>query len=398
MEGFMSAFNQFLTTTSLKRIPTKYLKTILNPIKIELMGLGLWEEDEQKYFNCNSVAKWIRDNTSSVPQDILDAFFYINSLIKGRMHDRIFGELSKIGEAELGDEGVLAAKIWCVNKPLAMRLHSEVKVRTQHAFTFYKPKFMKENLCALPQEQITNLEHQLEIWLENNNKGKKVDVFQHDIKGTLYFHILHGSTLRREPVIEGNESTIVIIRSEIEDILSFDKKTGEIGIYLSEPTIRLENKYKSIFGYAFFGDDKVFILSNKFSLNVVLSPIFSLQLGEFRDYIKDFRLTEIRVKTDIYTNDTITFTSQKDALNYMRTRSESVGCFDVEYLKFRILFSGEDKEKTITISSEKKAIYPPYCDHAIIERVLVINGICVDSLKSSKKEANAKQDLQLVSA
>ena len=87
------------------------------------MNLGLWEEDEQKYFNCNSVAKWIRDNTSSVPQDILDAFFYINSLIKGRMHDRIFGELSKIGEAELGDEGVLAAKIWCVNKPLATRIY-----------------------------------------------------------------------------------------------------------------------------------------------------------------------------------------------------------------------------------------------------------------------------------
>ena len=108
----MSAVNQFLTTTSLKRIPTKYLKIILNPIKVDLSTIGLWEDDEQKIFNCNSLAKWIRDNTSNIPEDILDAFYYINSLIKGRMHDRIFGELSQIGHAELGDEGMLASKIY----------------------------------------------------------------------------------------------------------------------------------------------------------------------------------------------------------------------------------------------------------------------------------------------
>lgn len=394
----MSSFNRFLTTTSLKRIPTKYLKIILSPIKIRLLSVNLWQDDETKHFDCNFLAKWIRDNTASMPQDILDAFFYINSLIKGRMHDRIFGELSRIGEAELGDEGVLASKIWCVNKTLAMKLHSEARVRTQHSFTFYKPKRIFQDLNALPLEKITSVEQQLEVWLENNNKGKKVDVFQHDIKGTLYFHILHGSTLRREPVIENNESTIAIIRSEIEDILFFNKQTGEIGIYLSEPAVRLENAYKAIFGYAFFEDDKIYVKGSKFSLDVVLSPNFAIQLGSLRDSIKDFRLSEIKVKTDIYTNDTITFSSQHDALTYMRNRSESIGSFSVEYLKFKILFSGEDKEKTITISSNKKAVYPPYCDHALIEKILILNGICIEKLKPQRTEENATKDLHLVGA
>lgn len=154
----MSSFNRFLTTTSLKRIPTKYLKIILSPIKIRLLSVNLWQDDETKHFDCNFLAKWIRDNTANIPQDILDAFFYINSLIKGRMHDRIFGELSRIGEAELGDEGVLASKIWCVNKTLAMKLHSEARVRTQHSFTFYKPKRIFQDLNALPLEKITSVE------------------------------------------------------------------------------------------------------------------------------------------------------------------------------------------------------------------------------------------------
>ena len=298
----------------------------------------------------------------------------------------------------MGDEGVLASKIWCVNKTLAMKLHSEARVRTQHSFTFYKPKRIFQDLNALPLEKITSVEQQLEVWLENNNKGKKVDVFQHDIKGTLYFHILHGSTLRREPVIENNESTIAIIRSEIEDILFFNKQTGEIGIYLSEPAVRLENAYKAIFGYAFFEDDKIYVKGSKFSLDVVLSPNFAIQLGSLRDSIKDFRLSEIKVKTDIYTNDTITFSSQHDALTYMRNRSESIGSFSVEYLKFKILFSGEDKEKTITISSNKKAVYPPYCDHALIEKILILNGICIEKLKPQRTEENATKDLHLVGA
>lgn len=394
----MSAFNQFLTTTSLKRIPTKYLKIILNPIKVDISSIGLWEDDEQKFFNCNSLAKWIRDNTSNIPEDILDAFYYINSLIKGRMHDRIFGELSQIGHAELGDEGMLASKIWCVDKDLAKRLHSEARVRTQHGFTFYSPKVMRQKLSVLSDEKITDVERQLEVWLENNNKGKKVDVFQHDINGTLYFHVLHGSTLRREPIIENNESTIAIIRSEIEDILFLNKQTGEIGIYLSEPAVRLEKAYQAIFGYAFFGDDKIYTLGSKFSLNVVLSPNFTIQYGNLRDSIKSFKLSEIKVRTDAYTNDTITFSSPHDALTYMRNRSESTGSFQVEHLKFRILFSGEDKEKVITISSNKKAVYPPYCDHALIEKILILNGICFDRLRTKSIPVNASQDLQLVVA
>lgn len=307
------------------------------------------------------------------------------------MQDRIFVELSQLNDTSLGDEGELASKLWSINPTLAKRLYSEVRIKSQHSFTFLMPhKPIKEPMAALSNDKIEYIENQLSKWFEENNKGKKVQVFQHDKKDKLFFHIQHGSTLKREAVIDDTDSGVVIFRKEIEDILVFDKNTAEIGIYNSEKTSRLQKFYQSLFSIVFFEEEHFYVPKTKYNLSIILEDNFIINYGNLRNDITLFEIDSFKLEVGSNSGNEITFKSRKDAIALYKSVNLKQ-YYSVKNIKFKIGFSGDDKAKSFSIYNDKHSSYPQNCDHSLIDKILVLNGIC----KSSNKKNNDSEFMQL---
>jgi len=325
-------------------------------------------------------------------------FEYVNHLLETlddeQVKEMIYEDFRRINDIceEKAAALVWAGKLFNIqNYPketlqaLAMRLFIDYPEAFEYAWTRYciyasTSKISRHNLpcqdLRIDAEKLKTFEKEIGKYFANSAKGDECHVHFYDEQERAVVLVARGSYFRAVARWEGGAIKVESFRPAAEDVLMYDRKTGQLCIQTPFPTDR--EQYIRSFASAIIGDlsladnpdrDKIY------TLDPILKGSFK---WEGNEYIKSIIPVEAKLKIKGATEAVIEIRSKDLRLTLQQyLDSANLSFMEIIDMKFRFIIETQGKEEKVTFE-----IAPPYATdlpkkkHAdIISAYLKENGV-----------------------
>ncbi len=241
---------RFAKIEFLRKVDFGLLLPMVRPFRtyIERKGGGAWSDDPRK-FPFDSLASILASPGDDAPVKLFDAFFFVDEMSGEKIFDRLYQDALRAGIDFTGYGDLtphdLAVLIWLQNPELLQRLHAGLHITKARRFETFFGK--GGGIFDDGVEVIAGLENALNDFFRLNRKGTGVRVFIFEKDGEFWIMIRHGQPKKREAAItDDGESTGVLYRPEIYDVLIFSPERGDLQIHTS--TVGEKKAYCKLIG------------------------------------------------------------------------------------------------------------------------------------------------------
>ncbi len=261
---------RFAKIEFLHRVDFGLLLQMLEPFRayIEMKESVEWSDDPAA-FPFDAVSCILASPDSDVPAGLIDAFYYVDEMSADALFDELYRDAL---DADIDFTGYdnptahdLALFIWLRNSELLQRLHAGRHIiKTRRFETFFS---QTDGTPDVSRPTIEGMEAALNDYFDDARKGRGARVFVFELENETWFLVRHGLPMKREAAIaEDGETTGLLFRPEIYDVLYFTHNNGQLHIHAS--TIGEKKMYCEMVGTHVFKDAAFFATLTNVFLNM----------------------------------------------------------------------------------------------------------------------------------
>ncbi|HAJ89880.1 MAG TPA: hypothetical protein DCM27_02535 [Rhodospirillaceae bacterium] len=387
------SLNKFAQPDILKKIKDENLLQFLSPYTSYLEGRGFKPKvNGSAQIDYDLLCRILMQPTEGIPPDMVDALFFVHEVADDEMYDELL-EMAKTGNVTVPADCTpadLAVLLWLKDPELIKKSHAEalmMKPKSFNSFQSEKGKGKKPNFSS---SNISHLESLMDVWFEQNKRGKgcKVLSFDMDDENKVYFLVRHGMPFKREGKIEDGETGSVFYRPEFHDVVIYDIESNELQIFNKSGGKKERAMYLSAFGQVFFNDAEYFPNEDKFTLQPLLDDgVNSLSCLDI-DGLAEVRLTEVQLLFRGPYNDR-TILRSKDIFKSLQSRSRNFPDYgNLVAASFQVKFDGSPKPRTIKIKTPNIASFDRKEDAHVVEQWMKARGF----IKLQEAETDEEND------
>lgn len=373
------SLNKFAQPDILKKIKDENLLQFLSPYTSYLEGRGFKPKvNGSAQIDYDLLCRILMQPTEGIPPDMVDALFFVHEVADDEMYDELL-EMAKTGNVTVPADCTpadLAVLLWLKDPELIKKSHAEalmMKPKSFNSFQSEKGKGKKPNLSS---GNVSSLESLMDVWFEQNKRGKgcKVLSFDMDDENKVYFLVRHGMPFKREGKIEDGETGSVFYRPEFHDVVIYDIESNELQIFNKSTGKKERAMYLSAFGQIFFNDAEYFPNEDKFTLQPLLDDgVNSLSCLDI-DGLAEVRLTEVQLLFRGPYNDR-TILRSKDIFKSLQSRSRNFPDYgNLVAASFQVKFDSSSKPRTVKIKTPNIASFDRKEDAHIVEQWMKARG------------------------
>ncbi|MAT16306.1 MAG: hypothetical protein CMJ46_13670 [Planctomyces sp.] len=356
-------FKRFCEVSSLRSIELKYLIDFLKPYAAFLKQRRVVlpsRTDSTDDWDYRALSDALMTPDTDTPNELIDALYFVNEMSTPEGMDGLLDALREAGKSPRGEGEMspsdVAVFAWLKAPDLLERKHAEQYLTRGRSMVHFQtaesplPKFKRPSKTILKQ-----LETDLAEWFLEKNRGDSARVFLFDKGDIASFLVRHGDPLRREGAINRNESSSVTYRPEKHDLITYDKRIGELGVRASSKGE--QQLYRINFGKHCFGKESFFPNEDKYTLEPLrdygedslacadVKGIDWVRLKEVQVYWGgEYSEIEIRKANDLFKA-----YSSRDKLLPSKGR--------INRATFSVKFSDSKSPRSVTIKPPNAALY-----------------------------------------
>ena len=265
----------------------------------------------------------------------------------------------------------LALIIWLNEPELLEQVRTKNSRRQPRSFTYFKGIFeQKKYFVPLREPLIRKLTRTLNCVFQAKRRGRNVMVNVIDAADDEYhFMIRKGEPLKRDSSIKPDgETEQVFYRPERFDLVVLRPKIDEIRMAIHRKTAWIVDAYRTMFGYAFYGEREYFLDKDIFTLEPLMTEGTTALSCKDIQGMEEVSLEECKVE------------NVEGGLHIMRGK----GIFkwlvqfhladdgsQVISAKFKVRFSHSKNERMVTVKSGNEVEFKFDDDGVLIEQWLV---------------------------
>lgn len=379
---------RFSNVAVLKQIDFHLLFRFLEPYRGYLSDCGLPWVSIADEFDYDELARILMSPTVKSPEAMLDALYFVDTLSDSETFDRILDEAI---EAELDvsipdlSPADLTILVWLEKPEILERVHAEqFRVKQRKFESYFCTDDEIPDMPPITETRLVALEFDLNESYETRKKGRGTKVFPFVKENSVWFLVRHGQRMNREGTIGANgESGSIFYRPEKFDVLIYYPKRGELSIHTD--TIGERKAYCRYFGNRLFGSHDFFHFDfpiAKYTLQPLIDKGRKVLVCSDIDGIESIRLVELQIRHESGQRD-IEIRRANDVFLALENQGRSLGDeIDSTRLikaKFKVMFRGADKERTIEIEPPNIASYDHDADGELVYEWLLKRGFIVNA-------------------
>lgn len=385
---------RFSNPGTLKAISRPLLIEFLQPYREALTGQGFVLEDSER-FDYDGLASILMSPDESMPDDMLDALFFVDEMSLPNYFDDLMTE-AHAAQIDLGDSDEigaadLAVRIWLADRQLLERLHAERFLIKPKSFqSFLSTGVTLPDVRHPADAVLQTLQDDLNDWFETHKRGRGTRVFPFFREDGVWFLVRHGEPYKREGTIKGEESSSVYYRPERFDVLIYNPRLGEFKIHAA--TKGEKKAYCKLLGKHIFGSETAFDpdrLDAKFTLEPIRTDGPSCLVCSDIDGIEEVRLTELVFRHDssLY-HDECHRSDDVFAALEERDRSVPLGARLMK-AGFKVTFRDAVRPRTVVIRPPNVAIFDRDSDEGLLNMWMARRGFIPGQMGSPDVDAEA---------
>ena len=389
---------RFANVTILRRIDPGLLIEFLQPFCQFLSGqCGMAWPDDPRDLDYSCLANILMSPPANLPEDLLDALYFADTLADDEHYDRLLEEATK-AKIDLGPHDPspedLTLRIWLADQSILERVHAEQYwVRPKTFRSYYCSDIHHHDWTSPDTNAHKALEENLNKWFDFKKKGRGARVFFFPSGEGVWLLVRHGQMVRREGTIEtGGDPGSVFYRPEKFDVLIYYPKTGELAIH--NETKGERGVYCRLIGRHIFDDADFFRFDNPIP-KYTLQPLVNfgpdcLACGDV-DGIAYVHLYELHLRHDSEQKN-IEIRRADDVFlalaQQQRFLQEEQGSMTMLRAKFKVTFVG-GRKRTITIEPPNTASFDREMDNTMIHNWLLQRGFIITDNTEEHEDADA---------
>ena len=388
---------RFANVEVLKRIDPQLLLDFLRPFQYFLIDQCHMEwPAEPCELNYSGLANILMSPQENMPEGLLDALYFVDTLADDDYFDRLLEEAQTAG-IELGPKDPspedLTLRIWLADQGILERVHAEqYRVRPKTFRSYYSADIHHYDWPAPNTLTHKTLEADLNTWFDFKKKGRGARVFFFPTDDSIWMLVRHGQRIRREGTVEsGGDSGSVFYRPEKFDVLIYYPQTGELAIHADTKGERAI--YCSLMGKHIFKDEEFFRFDNpvpKYTLQPLIeSGSSSLVCGDI-DGIACVQLYELQLwhncdqkNIEIRRADDV-FRALAQQQRYLQNETGTT----LLRAKFKVTFEG-GRQRTITVEPPNIASFDREMDNTLIHAWLLRRGFILSDSNEKYEDADS---------
>jgi len=262
----------------------------------------------------------------------------------------------------------LAVSLW-MTAPKALKwIHQHQSCDRKRAFEYFSTEGDASSDFSLNAEGIRQLEQSLSYHFKKKDWGYGCRISHRPLPNEHWFLVSHGERYKRQATWEEGRMGTIGFRPERYDLIIYDALTNELCVNAQTPTQR--EHYRKLFGFYLFGRENYFPGRSKYTLEPLLRDgATALFTGDVPE-IESVRLSELSYVIDGNFEEVITHKAY-DVFASMNQHREYIPP-GARLLKatFKLRYSGQSKERTLTLKPSNVALYTRDGDGPILEKWL----------------------------
>lgn len=403
---------RFADITTLRQLSAGDLQRFLAPHATYLAGRGLVVPDQidPEAFNYLALAGILVNPTDEMPNDLCSGLYFVNEMATQEAFDLLIENLAVRAMlppdrlAAVDDDSDettplspadVALRVWLEDPDLLEQLHAEHDLPKVRSFEYYHTD--RDTLPAFKTPsaaKITALTTALDDWFQENRRGRGAKVILAERDGVTWFLIRHGETWRREGCLKDNESSGVVYRPEVYDVLVYNSRIGEIGIHCRCSSPKWSSMYRTMIGKHIFGDAEFFPGTGKYTLEPLRAAgVASLAVDDI-DGIDRITLTELHLAFPSAFNEVV-IRKADDIFAAQEARKRGLLIHRkarIVRARFLVKFSDVRKPRIVTIRPSNMAQYVQDDDSVLVERWLAARSFLTRKAPAVADEAGAADE------
>jgi hypothetical protein len=356
------------------------------------------ENDDEEY-DYTALCNALMNPEEDTPKDLIDALFLINAMADKEGRDAIL-ELATEKDIDLDlpenpTTAETALTLWLHDPKLLKGLHTEHFATRDRNFIFFRAR-----PGALPRFKIPTAKEKqalckdLDAWFVKKKRGEgcRVHFYESDSTDFVWILVQHGDVFQREGAYEDGEPSSVFFRPEKYDVLIYNKKSGELGVFAG--TRGEEKEYRARFGEHLFGESDFFRKAPKYTLEPLQTDgEASLACAEVdHGQIEKITLREVKIAWNPKRKDSETLRSL-DLFESLRVRGRELkkpakGVGRIVRAKFDVKFVDADKPRQVVITVQNGGKYERDEDGALIDAWLKLRKFILPTDEETEAPAH----------
>lgn len=362
----------------LRRLNFELLLTFLQQFEGYLTHQRSLELDENLLtFRYHHLAEILLTPDAEMPMKLVEGLYLVHELSQKTSMASLYRYLEQAGifpDENLPIEDMLLSTL--IEKPEILDyLNAEQHlVRPKKFETFFG---QCDRSPTATDEALSRIETELNEWYSMQRKGRGVKMFRFFRPDGIWFLIQHGKPLKCDFTHEDNgDSRRILYRPGTFDVLIYSPFRCDLQMHTATKTEKLQ--YLRLLGRHLF-DDEQFFQSGDVVKKDTLEPLKGLSRNILSCYdidgIESVKWVEAHVDPDGSGKLLDILKSESDLFDYhdflaKRVTEKSF----ITRAKFRIRFSGDTRERCMTICAPNIAIYDREGDGQIVEMWLKLRG------------------------
>lgn len=264
---------RFSNQSALKEFAHSRLRKFTARFAEFLRGRGVPDlpEDDDAEYDYTELGNALMNPAEDTPKGLIDALFLIGAMSDKEGRDAILEfTAEKNIDLDLPDDPTAAETalaLWLHDAKALEGLHAEQFATRDRKFIFFRARPGRRPAFKVPTASENRaLCKDLDKWFVKKKRGAgcRVHFFEAGGQDTVWILVQHGDVYQREGAYEDGKPTSVFFRPEKYDVLIYDKKNGELGVFAG--TRGEEKEYCARFGEHLFGDSDFFRKAPKYTL------------------------------------------------------------------------------------------------------------------------------------
>lgn len=373
------SLNKFAQPDVLKNIQDDRLLQFLSPYTdyLEERGFKL-QKNGNGQIDYGLLCRVLMQPTEGIPPAMVDALYFVQEVADDEMYDELL-EMAKAGNVDVPADASpadLAVMLWLKDPELIKKPHAEALMMKPKSFISFQSEKGKGKKPSLASTNIEALESLMDVWFEQNKRGKgcKVLPFDMENENKVYFLVRHGMPFKREGKIEDGETGSVFYRPEFHDVVIYDIEANELQVFNKSGGKKERAMYLSAFGQVFFKDAEYFPNEDKYTLQPLLDDgVDSLSCLDING-LAEVRLTEVQLLFRGPFNDR-TILRSKDIFKSLESRKRDFPDYGtLVAASFQVKFDSSSKPRTIKIKTPNIASFDRKEDAHVVEQWMKARG------------------------
>jgi hypothetical protein len=215
-----------------------------------------------------------------LPRNLIDGLATILELNDDRLRMRIEGAADFAGIDLTPPEGCIvgstvdiATQVWLAQPEALLRVHAASAIPTARRWETWRCRTEVPPKLTLPKDSSRLLDrwaNELRVILSNRHCGSGLKIYCHPTRQFVYFLLHHGASLQRMAThADSGDTSSLLVRPAVTDIVRYEPATGNLGIYLQRHSRWLADALRATFSNIIFKHKDLFTAEQQVHLDVL---------------------------------------------------------------------------------------------------------------------------------